>query len=71
MHIFGKNQIVHNLSPEYHSDQLRGKNKVLAFRNYGLDVVHKLNSIGFSARIEIIDSQKFCINKEYVVVAQK
>lgn len=36
------------LPPEYHSDSLRGVSKVFCYRNYGLDIVDRLESVGFS-----------------------
>ncbi len=36
------------LPPEYHSDNLRGVGKVFCYRNYGLDIVDRLKSAGFS-----------------------
>jgi hypothetical protein len=41
-------QIVHVLPPEYHGDHLRSKG-ILAFRNYGLDIVQRLESSGFKS----------------------
>jgi SAM-dependent methyltransferase len=41
-----KNEIINILEPEYHGDYM-GKG-ILAFRNYGLDLVDKLKNIGFS-----------------------
>jgi SAM-dependent methyltransferase len=39
--------------PEYHGDQLRGEQRVLAFRDYGRDIDERLNLAGFSeVRIE-------------------
>jgi SAM-dependent methyltransferase len=40
-------QIVHLLPPEYHGDRIRGRNRVLAFRTYGLDIVDRLRTAGF------------------------
>lgn len=35
------------LPPEYHSDSLRGADKVFCFRNYGSDILQRLASSGF------------------------
>ncbi len=35
------------LTPEYHSDSLRGYNKVFCYRNYGIDILQRLKSAGF------------------------
>lgn len=40
-------RIEHLLPPEYHGDRIRGKDRVLAFRNYGLDVTDRLRASGF------------------------
>jgi SAM-dependent methyltransferase len=42
-------EIEHLLPPEYHGDRIRGRNRVLAFRNYGRDITRRLQSCGFSA----------------------
>jgi SAM-dependent methyltransferase len=39
-------EIHHLLPPSYHDDQLRGR--VLAFRDYGRDIVDRLKAAGFS-----------------------
>ena len=41
-------KIQHLLPPEYHGDRLRGHKDVLCFRNYGLDILERLSSAGFS-----------------------
>jgi ubiquinone/menaquinone biosynthesis C-methylase UbiE len=38
--------IEHILEPEYHGDYLR--NGILAFRNYGVDIIDTLKSVGFT-----------------------
>lgn len=40
-------EIQYLLSPEYHGDPIRGHKPVLAFRNYGQDIVDRLHSQGF------------------------
>jgi SAM-dependent methyltransferase len=45
--------IEHWLPPEYHGDPIRGGGSVLAFRNYGHDIVDRLRQAGF-ATAEII-----------------
>lgn len=45
--------IRHLLEPEYHGDVIRGHGRVLAFRNYGQDIVDRLRESGFrAARLE-------------------
>ena len=44
--------LVHFLAPEYHRDPADGHGPVLAFRDYGVDIVGRLQEAGFSqARI--------------------
>ncbi len=46
-------RIRHLLPPEYHGDWIRGVRRVLAFRNYGQNIVERLLAAGFrTARIE-------------------
>jgi len=40
-------KLEHLLPPEYHDDHLRGAGKVLAFRNYGSDILERLRQAGF------------------------
>ena len=35
------------LPPEYHSDSIRGSQKVFCYRNYGIDIVERLHNAGF------------------------
>lgn len=39
--------LVHLLPPEYHGDRIRGQGRVLAYRNYGLDLVDRVRAAGF------------------------
>jgi len=63
-------QIKHYLSPEFHSDRFRGKNRVLAFRNYGLDIQQKLESIGFSAKIHTLPDPCHVTENAKVIVCR-
>jgi len=63
--------IQHFLEPEYHGDKIRGRNQVLAFRNYGLDLVEKLQAVGFKAEIKVINSSAHLISEQKVIVATK
>jgi SAM-dependent methyltransferase len=63
--------IRHLLDPEYHSDRIRGKGTILAFRNYGADIVARLNAAGFEAKIERVDSERHRIFRRDVVVGRK
>jgi len=40
-------KIVHLEPPEYHGDHLRSQHRVLAFRDYGLDICERIVSAGF------------------------
>ena len=40
-------EIQYLLPPEYHGDRIRGFNSVLCFRNYGQDIVARLDFVGF------------------------
>lgn len=42
-------RLEHLLPPEYHTDKLRGAGKVLAYRNYGVDILDRLRTAGFAA----------------------
>jgi SAM-dependent methyltransferase len=63
--------IVHSLPPEYHGDRIRGKNSVLAFRNYGLDILDRLRACGFEARVARYACRRRRIADQKVVVARK
>ena len=39
--------IEHLLPPEYHGDRIRGHGRVLAYRNYGRDIIGRLQKSGF------------------------
>ena len=52
--------IRHILPPEYHGDRLRGQNKVLVFRDYGLDITERLQSSGFK-RTEIVTPENLLL----------
>lgn len=40
--------IEHLLPPEYHDDNIRGRGRVLTFRNYGTDIIERLKQSGFT-----------------------
>jgi SAM-dependent methyltransferase len=63
--------IIHQLEPEYHGDQIRGQGRVLAFRNYGLDITKRLESYGFHAEIRLVNSGRNVIEDQKVIIAQK
>lgn len=59
------------LPAEYHADKIRGKNSVLAFRNYGMDIKERLISVGFTVEIRKINCDETRIFNQYVIVAKK
>jgi SAM-dependent methyltransferase len=63
--------IVHLREPEYHGDRLRGRRAVLAFRTYGLDILHRLRDAGFEASVERLDDRRHAIAGAKVVVGRK
>lgn len=40
-------EVEHLLPPEYHGDRIRGRGRVLAYRNYGFDVLERVAAQGF------------------------
>lgn len=66
-------EIVYLLEPEYHDDSIRGAGKVLVYRDYGLDIVDKLLSAGFSSVdiVEEMDSAGFGYKKKVIVARKK
>lgn len=58
--VFENGKIRHILPPEYHGDRLRGQNKVLVFRDYGLDITERLQSSGFR-RTEIVTPENLLL----------
>jgi len=41
-------KIEHLLSPQYHRDPVRGYKRILVYRDYGRDIVQRLENLGFS-----------------------
>lgn len=65
-------RIEHLLPPEYHHDHLEGLDKVLCFRNYGPDIVGRLENAGFSdARIVPPNPAMYWGYGRHVVVARR
>ncbi len=65
-------RIEHLLPPEYHHDHLSGLDKVLCFRNYGRDIVDRLEDAGFSeARIVPPNPGLYWGYGRHVVVARR
>lgn len=63
-------KIKHYLTPEFHSDRFRGKNRVLVFRNYGLDIRQKLESVGFSVEIHTLPDPCHIVENAKVIVCR-
>ena len=61
----------HLLEPEYHSDRIRGRGAVLAYRNYGSDIGERLRDAGFFPEIREVSSGPHRVRNQYVVVARK
>lgn len=64
-------EVVHILPPQYHDDRIRGRRRVLAFRNYGLDIEERLESVGFKVKINIINNNNYAIENAKVIVCKK
>jgi len=47
-------EIKHLLEPEFHGDPISESDQIPAFRNYGMDIIKRLESVGFS-RAEIME----------------
>jgi SAM-dependent methyltransferase len=63
--------VEHLLPPEYHGDRIRGRGRVLTFRNYGRDITERLRSSGFrSADIDWRFKGAFLGQGSGVVVAR-
>jgi SAM-dependent methyltransferase len=56
--ILPNGDVKHILSPEYHGDPITESDSILAFRNYGQDIVQRLKSLGFS-QAEIVQPRIF------------
>ena len=63
--------ILHLREPEYHSDRLRGRRTVLAYRTYGADIRERLDAAGFSSEIKSVDSPPNAVRGQHVIVARK
>ena len=65
--------IEHLLSPSYHRDPLRGGEGILAFRDYGRDILARLQAAGFAAPSLYVTPQKipWITTPRTIVVAQK
>ncbi|MEI7480628.1 MAG: methyltransferase domain-containing protein [bacterium] len=64
-------KVISILEPEIHGDHLRGGG-ILAYRNYGKDIVERLEKVGFrEAGIKTITDIKHGIHKSHVVIAKK
>jgi SAM-dependent methyltransferase len=64
-------RIVHLLPPQYHGDRIRGSHKVLVYRNYGMDIVFRLESVGFAAEILRIHHARYGITDGKVIICRK
>jgi hypothetical protein len=44
-------RIEHLLAPEYHGDRIRGRGRVLVFRDYGTDITERLRAQGYAEAV--------------------
>jgi SAM-dependent methyltransferase len=64
--------LIHLLPPEYHEDNIRGRNNVLVYRDYGRDIVERLRTAGFrESRIVPVRDPSGMGHTPSVVVARK
>ena len=68
---FPDGRVEHLLPPEYHSDRLRGRRKILAYRNYGTDIVDRLRGAGLTPEVLTIGSDRFMVSGTSVVTGRK
>lgn len=64
------NKVLHLIEPEYHKDRIRGW-KVLAYRNYGLDILELLRSVGFQVALRTFDQKRHGIINGNVLICRK
>lgn len=64
-------KIVYILPPEYHGDRIRGTGRVLTFRNYGMDIKNRLESIGFKVTMNLLNNNRYAITNAKVIVCRK
>lgn len=64
-------RVEHLLPPEYHSDRLRGRGKILAYRNYGRDIVDRLRAAGLVPEIRTLESVRFMVTPVDVLIGRK
>lgn len=64
-------RVEHRVPPEYHGDRIRGQNRVLTFRNYGMDIRFRLESIGFEVDFRVINDERHAIANGRVIVCKK
>ena len=63
--------VQHLLPPTYHDDRVRGRGQVLVFRDYGLDIIQRLEQAGFAnVRIERIFERAFLGSGRSVIIAR-
>jgi SAM-dependent methyltransferase len=64
--------IEHFLPPEYHGDRIRGSARVLAFRDYGHDIVERLRECGFvGVELRHVRTRLHAVDEQPVLVGQK
>ncbi|MBL8521285.1 MAG: class I SAM-dependent methyltransferase [Betaproteobacteria bacterium] len=64
-------QITHILPPAFHGDRLTGTDSVLVFRDYGLDIVERVQAAGFGKVKLVTPDRNWFGHLRKVVVAKK
>lgn len=64
-------RLEHVLPPAYHGDRLNGPGSVLVYRDYGLDIVERVQEAGFDKVALWTPEQDFCGYRRSVVVAHR
>ncbi len=63
--------VEHLCEPKYHHDRVRGRFTALVFRDYGGDIIERLESAGFSAEIRRISLPQNRVENARVIVCRK
>lgn len=67
-----KGKLIYLQEPEYHDDHIRGAGSVLCYRNYGLDIIDRLNRAGFKdSEIILVKAPTRWDYNRHIVVAHK
>jgi SAM-dependent methyltransferase len=61
--------VEHLLPPEFHGDRIRGQGRVLAYRNYGTDILDRVEAAGFTDVRLVVPPGRFGSWAQSIVVA--